>query len=149
MREILFRGKMKKDGTWCYGNLCAACGGKYIVSTSVFPLSIHGEVKPETIGQFTGLTDKNGVKIFEGDVVKTKKYGKVVEHSNVNDYDTFVVIFEPCTFRLINKTRGFNLTDDGCSKLEVIGNKFDNPELLKATGEDIGNAAQDTLLPAT
>ena len=56
-------------------------------------------------------------------------------HSNVNDYDTFQVIYVPCMFRLVNTGRGFNLVDDGFSKIEVIGNIHDNPELLKGGDE--------------
>lgn len=97
---------------------------------------VNYSVNPETLGECTGLTDKNGKLIFEGDIVKTKKYGKVVGHSNVNDYDIFVVKYEPAMFRLKNHNRGFNLVDDGYSKLEVIGNIHDNPELLKGDGNE-------------
>ena len=79
------------------------------------------------------MTDKNGKKIFEGDIVKTKKYGKIIGHSNVRDFDIFVVIYEPAMFRLENTHRAFNLVGK-CGKgidYEVIGNIHDNPELLE------------------
>lgn len=136
MREILFRGKRKSDGEWIDG---------YYVQTNDFldvrklnlifeansvnyPHSeIVGthEVDSETIGQYTGLTDKNGVKIFEGDIVwfdgGWEEYGG----------NTFEVVFTNGCFYL-----GRN-PDTVCFLLkayiewaEVIGNIYDNPELL-------------------
>jgi len=134
-REILFRGKRKDNGEWIKGYY-VPLGDKYhyiltgkLTIIKNFPVFEHFYVIPETIGRYTDLRDKNKVRIFEGDIIKTKKYGKDVGHSNVNDYDIFVVTYEPCMFRLINKTRGFCLDDDGYSKQEVIGNIHDNPEM--------------------
>jgi len=123
-----------KNGDWVYGLISKPhCERFPELPTEMTNTSgISGiEVDYTTIGEYTGLTDRNGNKIFEGDIVKTKKYGKIVGHSNVNDYDIFVVKYKPAMFRLENHSRGFNLVDDGYSKLEVIGNIHDNPELLK------------------
>lgn len=137
MREILFRGKRTDNGEWVYGNYYIAEKlDKSGVEYFIIEIEAEGSqyyVTPETVGQYTGLTDKNGKKIFEGDIVKTKKYGKIIGHSNVRDFDIFVVIYEPAMFRLENTHRAFNLVGK-CGKgidYEVIGNIHDNPELLK------------------
>ena len=141
MREILFRGKRTDNGEWIYGNYCyAELIDKSGYEELIIEQAADGEARrviPETIGQYTGLTDKNGKRIFEGDIVKTKKYGKIIGHSNVNGFDIFVVIYEPAMFRLENTHRAFNLVGK-CGKgidYEVIGNIHDNPELLKG-GEE-------------
>lgn len=130
-REILFRGKLVANGGWTYGNLVVKSNGAAIITPDDTPIGKYGAVGLSTVGQYTGLKDKNGKKIFEGDIIKTKKYGKICGHTAVNDFDVFVIKYEPCIFRLVNKNRGFNLLDDGFSKFEVIGNIFDNPELLE------------------
>lgn len=133
MREILFRGKMKKDNTWCYGNLCVTCGCKYIVSTNVFPLSLCGEINPETVGEYTGLTDKNGVKVFEGDILRC-----VSEDWN-NTYITKVWAYGNTLCVDVNgEANGYAPIDFADEiwvnenyEIEVIGNAYDNPNLLK------------------
>lgn len=145
-REILFHGKRIDNGEWVQGSLLTYSGCGCFICQRVFGMagvdcSFMEDYRPDcfkryevdsaTAGQYTGLTDKNGKKIFEGDIVKTKKYGRNIGHSNVNDFDIFTVVYEPCMFRIVNKNRGFNLVDDGYSKFEVIGNIHDNPELLE------------------
>ena len=138
MREILFRGKLKSNGEWSFGNLNVSLRGTVIITPDETPIGKYGQVIPETVGQYTGLTDKNGNKIFEGDIIKTKKYGKIIGHSNVNGFDIFVVIYEPAMFRLENIHRAFNLVGK-CWKgidYEIIGNIHDNPELLKEAEQE-------------
>ena len=128
MREILFRGKGKNSGEWVYGNLfnpdkadtpAQICIGTYIARTCY-------EIDPETVCQFTGLYDKNGRKIFEGDIVEgnseyftyTHPYGKVVY-----DGGQYLISFDDV------------LEDIEClgawaNDVEIIGNIYDNPELL-------------------
>ncbi|MGN0500045.1 MAG: YopX family protein [Ruminococcus sp.] len=133
MRKILFRGKRESDGKWIYGLYT----DRSVYGTDfpcIMPLRMEKDdgdwaIISETVGQFTGLTDKNGNKIFEGDIVRTKKYGKIVRHCNVNGYDTFKIVYVPAIFRIENKYRGFNLVGNE-TDYEVIGNIHDNPELI-------------------
>ena len=128
--RFLFRGKRKDNGKWVEGNLLYTRTTTFGVVTEICTLEMSYQVIPETVGQCTGLKDKNGKPIFEGDIIKTKKYGRDIGHSNVNNFDIFKVIYEPAVFRLENVRRGFNLVGNG-NDFEIIGNIHDNPELLE------------------
>ncbi len=155
MREIEFRGKailycgFIEKGEWFYGTPVADRKGCYIVSGAAdvtdeyFRPEKWYTVDPETVGQFTGLEDKNDVKIFEGDIVQA-------------DPDSvFVVKFGRCIDFTSNKPDGYQgfyleqishglkmLRNDiyyWCNKgLKVIGNVFDNSDLLKYEEEQNG-----------
>lgn len=124
-REILFRGKHdpKYGVGWCYGVPYTDHDGDCIMATNIS----RRVVIKETVGQYTGLTDKNGVKIFEGDVVRTQ-YGRLcVVIWNQTDchcgWDLYPVNDDhkpPSKWCMFNKD---------C--LEVVANIHDNPELLK------------------
>lgn len=147
MREILFRGKRKDTGEWmesptvlkpdnhmymCKSSMCEITYDlQYNITAIKSKKSFFVEVIPETVGQYTGLTDRTGKKIFEGDIIKTKAYGKISDYIIVNVFDTFAVIYKPCRFRLVNRNRRFNFADIRRDQLEVIGNIHDNLELLE------------------
>lgn len=131
MREILYRGKRKDNDEWAYGYYCR-CGWTGMEKDVIIPShasTLYGiDVIPETIGQYIGLTDKNGTKIFEGDIVKC------ISRFDAKD---MVVIFEAAEFHLVDCQRYKNYTECcgyrhfGTLETEVIGNIHDNPELVE------------------
>jgi uncharacterized phage protein (TIGR01671 family) len=150
MREILFRGKTKDNGEWVEGFYSKA--KDYLSEKEIhviFPLDLtlyphsefssYEEIIPETIGQYTGLTDKNGKKIFEGDVIKYKEVHKFddvddipsLEPENIEE-KIGVIKYENGKFAPIPE---LHYCDDywyayGYINFEVVGNIHDNPELL-------------------
>lgn len=154
MREILFRGKRKDNGEWVENHTVVELrdGQKYIPNNSapsglkidengnkVSFIALFHEVIPETVGQYTGLTDKNGKKIFEGDVVKAEcdlyhgenkkervtHIGTVIYDKKFCQFGINVAGFSKCY--VLNRWKGdYN---------EVIGNIHDNSELLKGGAE--------------
>ena len=143
MREILFRGQAVGSGVWIYG---------YYRHTEGSHIIQHGEdrlgyffVRPESIGQFTGMTDKNGKKIFEGDIL-----------TPLDDESDFIVEFKNGCFNGVSYAIKGQMMEYGwdecaggygvveCEPLalyfpekyhEVIGNIHDNPELLEVTAD--------------
>lgn len=124
MREILFRGKRKDNGEWVYGNYAVTDNNEkqhFIFQNKAFEF----EVDPETVGQYTGLTDKNGKKIFEGDIVERLWLGE--KHIYRIYYDNDIASFIGTD---IYSERFTTFDYDAC-EFEVIGNIYDNPELLE------------------
>lgn len=129
MREILFRGKTK-SGEWIEGNYVKAYDYGHVESIKhlIFSNSSYygydgytndEEVIPETVGQFTGLTDKNGEKIFEGDIVRVNKDGDILE-----------IMYCERGYFCANNNAWWEFIDE-LGAFEVIGNIHDNPELLE------------------
>ena len=141
MRKILFRGKRENTGEWVYGDLIWA---DYVPARAWISSPQDGtrlrkidtgsktadwrgiEVDPETVGQYTGLTDKNGQKIFEGDIVYCVSRF---------DHAKMVVVFEDGEFRMVlcEKYETYK-TGSGfyvlrCCEKEIIGNVFDSGDL--------------------
>ena len=133
MREILFRGKQKGIMNWVEGTGVFTDGINTWLSANEpnRPIAYglkHKIVLSETVGQFTGLTDKNGKKIFEGDVLQFNYTGK-----NHGVEGKATVIFEHGKFGVLWGWHKEIVCLDGFADttIEVIGNIHDNPELLE------------------
>ena len=128
-REILFRGKRTDNGEWIYGSLIGndAIVGKIVeFDEDYFTTEFWYKVNPETVCQFTGITDKNGIKVFEADVVKHKfrRVWSEQEHTSIvvwNDNFMCYYLFDGASY--------IRMREDVI--YEVIGNAYDNHELIK------------------
>ena len=142
MREILFRGKTR-TGEWVQGDY-----EHFEANGITYPMiSVWGEFNKDvihkTVGQYTGLTDRNGTKIFEGDIVKadgyifTVKFGKCGGVANDDNFGYMGFYFEGFD-EITKKCMDLGLRKDICCFVnrEVIGNIHDNPELLKGDKSD-------------
>lgn len=137
MREILFRGKLIDNEEWVYGSfcmdaleqfngLCGVDGFIRLYDNKKGKIQSY-EVCRETVGQYTGLTDKNGKKIFEGDIVTGW-----FNHEKIIGYIFYGV--EASFFVQRDGLYGVFL-NNASDWLKVIGNIHDNPELLKEGDE--------------
>jgi uncharacterized phage protein (TIGR01671 family) len=133
MREILFRGKSLNHEGWEQGDLITSFGRTYIANTVGNNPNDWCEVNPESVGQFTGLLDKNGIKIFEGDVI-VSDFGD--GDPNVIKFGQYKVLdeFGSCNsigFYFFPENEPFGETIHKNSlAYKVIGNIYDNPELI-------------------
>lgn len=137
MREILFRGKDIISGEWITG---------FLVDGNHIGCFVEANpIRPETVGQFTGLTDKNGKKIFEGDIVRF-----TWEHCVLSSPGGYFIYPSGTVFEVRCLESGYMLCKAGDNAnypnangkvanyvfwnfhigLEVVGNIYDNPELL-------------------
>lgn len=141
-REIKFRGKRADGSSWVYGDLRQENSGNKVIMTNLSTWGDNGDnvdpygedviVNPDTIGQFTGLKDKNGKEIYEGDILmcigqradnKGRKYYRKV----VFDNGSFCMTVPE--YKMLSPLRDHIV--DGKLGWEVIGNIYDNPELIK------------------
>lgn len=127
-REIKFRGKSEKTGKWVYGYLLEEEHESYILYETARK-SFDGEITeyigdiewikiiPETAGQYIGLKDKNKKEIYDGDIVQEQ------------EVDNFEVIFRKGCFCYKTGENQYHIFNE--KEIEVIGNKFENKDLLK------------------
>ena len=135
MREILFRGKRADNGEWVEGFLADYIAG---IKASINPeyMGVVDEtnfycVDPYTVGQYTGLTDKNGKRIFEGDILTDPDYPK---------YTTGAIYYGRTNCSCCDGVYGFYSKENAdlrnAGDLTVIGNIYDNPELLGGVSDN-------------
>ena len=118
MREILFRGRNVKANVWEYGDLIRNASGKTFIRKNYQDVDIFEEVCPETVGQWTGLTDRNGDYVYEGDILKDPDNGNFG-----------MVVWSGTSYHI---KFGINMyCADDINYYCLVGNKWDNPELLK------------------
>ena len=131
MREIKFRGKDIETGEWIFGDLIQRLG-YYPAILTTYPTD-EGKigyaeiaVKEDTVGQYTGMTDKNGKEIYEWDKLKVNESGvfRIAHQSNSIYICGYVLLYMDGEFAYYLKG-GLN------EMYEVVGNVYDNPELLK------------------
>ena len=128
MRDILFRGKRTDNGKWVYGLLCRV--GDTYANIRRMDTGFLYSVLTNTIGQYTGLTDKNGKKIFEGDILKIiHKYQSPFDDDTkeYTDITTDVVFFdnEGLCFSY-GKSPFLCVADNVTAEYEVVGNIYDD-----------------------
>ena len=143
IREVIFRGKRADNGEWIEGYLLGIdwCDkpSTYSIAPNT-PVSVFYSVLPETVGQYTGLTDKNGVKIFEGDILKSTI--KIIDCddegfsiSHYDEEDIGIVEWRKDGFMIAHKSGTWARSFYGCENY-VIGNIHDNPDILKGGGDN-------------
>ena len=142
MRDILFRGQTRRKGEYIVNMAGDKCESHWVYG-GIFPQNKDGDfaiiyqqepeirkftVYADTVGQYTGLTDKNGTKIFEGDIVSLRKCNELI----------YKVVYDNFRFELHNKNdiACYVLRIYKSKDLEIIGNIHDNPELLKGGGDN-------------
>lgn len=146
MHEILFRGKRIDNGQWEYGNYNNVNGKAYIFPEDAPDSYDNYQVDTATVGQYTGMTDKNGNKVFEGDIVRRKETPFDIVDIGVVVYDEAIGCFRMNAEKNgVTKRYDFVPSDvyrdgyctvDCKATFEVMGNIFDNKDLLKGGMSD-------------
>lgn len=150
VQEILFRGKRVDNGEWVYGyyaNCVCTHGSKYRTAHHIIeypgnPRVDYYEIYTGTVGQYTGLTDKNGTKIFEGDILESR-----YDDNHPDDSAVEAVVWHDSGWCIKEGKYGPDpiWTEGTLPHSAVIGNVIDNPELMELGGTE---NARDTQNPS-
>ena len=135
IREVIFRGKRADSGEWVEGDVLQTRYHSGHIEYQIMPQTPVSSAYPvlsETVGQYTGLTDRNGKRIFEGDICKFKRFNDVHIGKVVFNVTTasFIMWYQPIVGAYGEKATQKMLLSV-CDNIEVIGNIHDNPELLR------------------
>lgn len=147
-RKIKFRGKKIDTGEWVFGSLLSLhpdiCEVFFVESVDKYNgvKTVVAKVNPDTVGQFTGLLDKDGREIFEGHIISVRmdqcdKVGRFFCKTELPEYLNAQVKYNErqCRFEIVfqENKEGLISCDIGWNyeEFEVVGNVYDNPELLK------------------
>ena len=156
MREILFKANRIDNGEWVEGYYAERNGKTFIgIDISIYgdifevfctPVIMWFEVDPKTLCQFTGLCDKNGKKIWESDIISYQRDNDDCPFPNKDTKKRFGKVFYQgfrSTFAIgMGKNGSRSINDDlwkyvqNGNRVEVIGNQFDNPELLQEESDE-------------
>lgn len=137
-REILFRGKRTDTGEWVQGYVCRSHRHRGSLDSEIESYYFNAlddngwvsecVVSAETVCQYTGLTDKNGKKIFDGDILL------YIDRECPDDILRELVAWNGFSLVARKGKRDIVMSNWECEHMEVIGNIFDNPELLESEG---------------
>ena len=140
MREILFRGKLEFSPGWIVGGYCQWSDIKDNRKHQIISkVGFHNDVKPDTVGQFTGFTDKKNVYIYEGDIIQYDYFGDEGElrFSNMQIFwNKGTASFCYDDSYKSDKTSYQELNEEFCKDVKVVGNIYEHFKLLAVSEAD-------------